>query len=357
MDNETAAMDIIGAFDIPGRCIGIKANKQGHINSTFISTFRDGDVERKYTHQRINSTVFPHPEEVMENILRVTEHLAGKTAGMPDAGRRTLRVIPARDGKPYAVDSEGMYWRTYSFIDGVVAYGRVPDEGIAYSLGKGIGTFQSLLSDFDGSSLHAVIPHFHDMGMRYRQLRAALASDPMNRKEGIKEELDFLLANERRGCVIWDSWEEGLLPTRVTHNDTKISNVLFSETTGEALAVIDLDTIMPGTVLFDTGDMIRTACSTADEDEKDAFLMDFSIPCCKALTEGYMEAASFLGKEERGMIKESGRTITQIMAVRFLTDYLNGDVYYRTDYSTHNLVRARTQIALMKAMDRKWDQF
>ena len=191
MDNETAAMDIIGAFDIPGRCIGIKANKQGHINSTFISVFRDGDVERKYTHQRINSTVFPHPEEVMENILRVTEHLARKTAGMPDAERRTLRVIPARDGKPYAVDSEGMYWRTYSFIDGVVAYGRVPDEGIAYSLGKGIGTFQSLLSDFDGSSLHTVIPHFHDMGMRYRQLRAALASDPMNRKEGIQEELDF----------------------------------------------------------------------------------------------------------------------------------------------------------------------
>lgn len=345
------AEDIIREFSIPGKLVSIKSNKQGHINTTFISTFDDG---RKYTHQMINSNVFPHPGEIMENISAVTEHIRKKTG----KDNSSLRVIPSCDGKPYFIDDEGMYWRTYSFIDNVASYDRVPNETIAYSLGKGIGTFQSELSDFDSSQLHIAIPHFHDMRMRFRQLKEAMKRDTRNRLRYVQTEVSYLFDNKERGERIWDEFEKGILPSRVTHNDTKINNVLFSNESGEAACVIDLDTIMPGTILFDTGDMIRTACSTADEDEKDLEKMEFSVPFYKALITGYMEAAeNFLTDEEKTLIKESGRTITEIMAVRFLTDYLAGDTYYKIAYDDHNLVRARTQIALMESMDRQWMDF
>ncbi len=355
---EITAEQIIGAFSIQGNLVSIKANNQGHINSTFISAFEENGKKKKYTHQRINSTVFPHPDEVMSNIVSVTEHIRKKTENLPEAERRVLRVIKAKDGKPFTIDGNGMYWRTYLFVDGVDTYDRVPNADISYSLGKGIGNFQSQLSDFDSTTLFTVIPHFHDMGMRFSQLRNAMKINHENRMSLVQKELEFLFDNEERGKRIWDSFENGTLPMRVTHNDTKINNVLFSKETGEALCVIDLDTIMPGTILFDTGDMIRTACSTADEDEKETEKMEFSIPFYKALYEGYMESAgSFLTEKEKEGIKESGRTITQIMAVRFLTDYLQGDTYYKIAYPDHNLVRARTQIALMQSMDRQWKEY
>ena len=358
MNSDIKSEDIINAFSIPGNLVNIKVNNQGHINSTFISTFEENGETKKYTHQRINSTVFPHPDEVMKNIVAVTDHIRKKTENLPEAERRVLRVINTKDGKPYFIDNEGMYWRTYSFVDGVNTYDRVPNADISYNLGKGIGTFQSQLSDFDSSSLFTVIPHFHDMGMRFSQLRAAMKINHEDRIKHVKNELEFLFENEHRGRKIWNAFENEKLPMRVTHNDTKINNVLFSKETGEALCVIDLDTIMPGTILFDTGDMIRTACSTADEDEQDSAKMEFSIPFYKALYEGYMESAgSFLTDMEKENIKESGRTITEIMAVRFLTDYLQGDTYYKIAYPEHNLVRARTQIALMKSIDKQWKDY
>ncbi len=358
MDREEKALSIIRSFSIPGELKAIKANRDGHINTTFISTFEHEGSVRKYTHQMINSTVFPRPWEIMENIVAVTQHIRKKTEGMSEHECRALSVIPARDGRSWALDEDGMYWRTYGFIDGVQTFNKVPGEETAYHLGRGIGDFQSYLSDFDSSRLHIAIPRFHDMGNRYRQLDEAAGKDSVGRLRLVEKEMDFLMSNKERGCRIWDAFESGRLPSRVTHNDTKINNVLFSEKTGEALCVIDLDTIMPGTILFDTGDMIRTACSTADEDEKQLDLMEFSIPYYRALYEGYMDGAgSFLTREEREGIKESGRTTTQIMAVRFLADYLNGDVYYHTDYDDHNLVRARTQIKLMQSMDAIWRDF
>ena len=346
--------EIIGSFSIPGELISIKANTHGHINSTFISTFSDGGKQVKYTHQRINKSVFPHPDEVMENITAVTEHIRRKTG----KENSTLTVVPARDGKPYSIDKDGEYWRTYIFIDDAASYDRVPDENIAYNLGKGIGDFQNTLSDFPSSSLRVVIPRFHDMGMRFEQLRTAVRNDSEKRLASVEKEVSFLFDNEKRGSMIWNAYADKTLPWRVTHNDTKINNVLFSNTTGEAVCVIDLDTIMPGTALFDTGDMIRTACSTADEDEKDTEKMEFSIPLYKALISGYMEEAhSFLTEDEKSLIKESGRMMAQIMAVRFLTDYLQGDTYYRTEYPEHNLARARTQIKLIQSMDTRWREF
>ncbi len=358
MKTEDKLRKILSLFPIPGELKEIKANNQGHINSTFISIFIENGKEKRYTHQMINSTVFPHPDQVMSNILNVTEHIRKKVKGLEDEERRTLRVVPADTGLPFALDDDGMYWRTYTFIDGVRSFDRVSNEDTAYNLGQGIGTFQCQLSDFDSSRLYTVIPHFHDMRLRFQQLREALANDPLKREGNIRKELEFLFENEKRLSLISDSYYKGLLPSRVTHNDTKINNVLFSEKTGKALAVIDLDTIMPGTVLFDTGDMIRTACSTADEDERNTDLMEFSIHYYKALKEGYLDAAhSFLTDDEKDGIKESGRSITAIMAVRFLTDYLNGDIYYKISYPEHNLVRAKTQLKLIESMDRQWQDF
>ncbi len=353
---QETAKKVVSEFQIEGKLEKIKVNTQGHINSTFVSTFNNNGVLTKYTHQKINSNVFKKPKEVMENILLVTRHIAGKVSSCPDKERRVLQVIPCKNGLPYYEDEDGEIWRTYIFIENVNTYEKIPSVNAARNLGKGIGNFQKQLSDFDGSRLNITIPHFHDMGLRYRQLEEAIKADPMKRVKTVEEELDFLFENRQRGCRIWDAFESGTLPNRVTHNDTKMNNVLFDPETDEAVCVIDLDTIMPGTILFDTGDMIRTACNTAEEDEKDLSKVSFNKNMYDSLISGYLEKAEdFLTKEEREGIKESGRTITQIMAVRFLTDYIAGDVYYHTAYSEHNLVRTRCQLALIKSMDEQWD--
>ena len=358
MDNYKAAEKVIGNFLIDGELEKIKVNTQGHINSTFVSTFVKDGVRTKYTHQKINRNVFKNPKEVMENIVAVTQHIEDKVSSFPDKDRRVLKVIFTKDNLPYYIDEDGEYWRTYIFIENVNTYDKIPSVNAARNLGKGIGNFQKQLSDFDGSRLNITIPHFHDMNLRYRQLDDAVKADVKGRCAQVKAELDFLYANKERGCRIWDDFEKGILPNRVTHNDTKMNNVLFDPESDEAVCVIDLDTIMPGTILFDTGDMIRTACNTAEEDEKDLSKVSFNAEMYKSLIGGYMESAdSFLTKEEREGIKESGRVITQIMAVRFLTDYIAGDVYYHTAYDDHNLVRCRTQLGLIKSMDEQWGNF
>lgn len=358
MDNYKAAEKVIGNFLIDGELEKIKVNTQGHINSTFVSTFVKDGVRTKYTHQKINRNVFKNPKEVMENIVAVTQHIEDKVSSFPDKDRRVLKVIFTKDNLPYYIDEDGEYWRTYIFIENVNTYDKIPSVNAARNLGKGIGNFQKQLSDFDGSRLNITIPHFHDMNLRYRQLDDTVKADVKGRCAQVKAELDFLYANKERGCRIWDDFEKGILPNRVTHNDTKMNNVLFDPESDEAVCVIDLDTIMPGTILFDTGDMIRTACNTAEEDEKDLSKVSFNAEMYKSLIGGYMESAdSFLTKEEREGIKESGRVITQIMAVRFLTDYIAGDVYYHTAYDEHNLVRCRTQLGLIKSMDEQWGDF
>lgn len=358
MDNYKVAEKVIGNFLIDGELEKIKVNTQGHINSTFVSTFVKDGVRTKYTHQKINRNVFKNPKEVMENIVAVTQHIEDKVSSFPDKDRRVLKVIFTKDNLPYYIDEEGEYWRTYIFIENVNTYDKIPSVNAARNLGKGIGNFQKQLSDFDGSRLNITIPHFHDMNLRYRQLDDAVKANVKGRCAQVKAELDFLYANKERGCRIWDDFEKGILPNRVTHNDTKMNNVLFDPESDEAVCVIDLDTIMPGTILFDTGDMIRTACNTAEEDEKDLSKVSFNAEMYKSLIGGYMESAdSFLTKDEREGIKESGRVITQIMAVRFLTDYIAGDVYYHTAYDEHNLVRCRTQLGLIKSMDEQWGDF
>ncbi|WP_320128455.1 aminoglycoside phosphotransferase family protein [uncultured Sphaerochaeta sp.] len=358
MEANKEVLEIIGQFAIEGKLLGIKSNTEGHINSTFISTFQEGTSLRKYTHQLVNGVVFPHPEQVMENIQAITGHIQLKLRqqGADQIDKRCLQLIPTKTGNFFTKDSEGRLWRTYRYIDGVKTFSVLSDAMDAYLLGGAIGTFALQLSDFDGRKLHVTIPDFHDMHVRYEQLDAAIERDNAKRLASVLDEIGFLRENRSRGMLLIDELKNGKLPLRVTHNDTKMNNVLFSEQNGEALCVIDLDTVMSGTCLFDTGDMIRTGTCTAKEDETNLSKVHFNLSLFQSLVQGYYEKAkTFLTPAETNLIAESGRNITQIMAVRFLTDYLNGDIYYHIDRPSHNLDRTRTQIALIKDMDRQWE--
>lgn len=349
---------VISQFAIYGDLVSFKPLGNGHINNTYRSTFSQGGARIRYTHQRINKEVFKQPDQVVSNIAAVTDFLreSYKKEGLEDISRRTLTLVPCKDGKFFYLDSHGNYWRTYLFVENVTTYEIMDSTALAQQLGQTVGEFQNRLASYNGPRLFDTIPRFHDMHLRYQQLDDALARDPAGRKASAKEELDFLEANRQRGMVLSDGLANGKLREGITHNDTKLNNILFDQETGAALCVIDLDTVMPGTVLFDTGDMIRTATNTAAEDEKDLSKVTFNFNVFRALIGGYYaKAGSFLTDYEKSLLAESGRAITQIMAVRMLTDYINGDVYYHTDYPEHNLVRARTQIALIKSMDSQWD--
>ncbi|MGD1815688.1 MAG: phosphotransferase enzyme family protein [Pleomorphochaeta sp.] len=346
---------IFSNFNIDGTLIEYKANKEGHINSTYISKVNNNGKIEKYTHQRINTFVFTKPFEVMSNIDKVTTHIHSKVKNLEDSDKRCLEIVKTRDNKLIYIDCDNNYWRTYKFIDNVKTFQKVNDQKQAYLLGKAVGIFQNQLSDLDGNELFETIKDFHNMGERYKQLEAAIENDAFDRVKSVKPEISFLMENKERGLLIWDLYEKGILKKQVTHNDTKINNILFSQDENEALCVIDLDTVMPGTILFDVGDMIRTATSTALEDEVDYTKMTCNTDYLRELIKGYLSKASaFISEKEKELLIEAGRNITQIMAVRFLSDYINGDVYYATSRENHNLDRTRTQIALIKDMDSKW---
>ena len=346
---------LIANFRVQGVVDSVSQTNVGHVNQTYFSKCVDKEHLHRYTHQRINTNVFKNPEAMMHNIVLVTKHIQEKLKlEFDDISQRCLEVVPTLDGAPLYEDREGGVWRTYRYIDNVTTIETVSNTNEAFLLGASVGTFQSQLADFDGSLLSVTIEDFHEMRVRYAQLDEAVRLDRVGRSKYVVKELEFLYANKERGCIISDLMSAGKLPIRVTHNDTKISNVLFSKDKTEGLCIIDLDTVMPGTILFDTGDMIRSATSLAAEDEEDLSLVTFNVDLYNALLDGYRSKAQFLTVEEERLLKESGRTMTQIMAVRFLTDYLNGDRYYRIERVQHNIDRARNQIALIKDMDRRW---
>ncbi len=368
--------EIFKRFAIYGDLVSFKPFGGGHINGTYLSVWNQAGTQVRYTHQRINRRVFQNPAAVIENIRRITEHIAAKliaeaepaatiatqptpqpgTAAVP-VSRQVLTLIPAKDGRYFYIDPAGEYWRTYLFIEDAVTYERMESSALARKAGAAIGAFQRQLSDYRGPALHETIPDFHNMHSRYDQLDHAVAHDVAGRLAEVRAELAFLEANRARGMILSDGLARGTLPRGITHNDTKLNNILFDAATGNALCIIDLDTVMPGTVLFDTGDLIRTAANTACEDEPDLSKVRFDTSLFAALIDGYLStASSFLTPAEKSLIAESGRVLTQIMAVRFLTDYLNGDRYYKISRPTHNLDRARSQIALIRSMDSQWER-
>lgn len=353
---EKKVRHILNQFSIYGDLESFKGFGNGHINNTYISVRNQGGTLVRYTHQRINKNVFKNPEQVVQNIHNVTGHIYNKLAdeqnGSISPSRRVLQIVPAKDGKLWHIDDAGDYWRTYVFIEHASTLEVMSGTDLAYKVGKAVGTFQKQLSDYAGPVLYETIPRFHDMHWRYEQFDEAVASDKAGRLSSAKDEVDFLQANRDRGMILSDGLANGRLKSGITHNDTKLNNILFDDATGEAICMIDLDTVMPGTVLFDTGDLIRTATNTGAEDERDLSKVGFNADLFRALIGGYMsEASEFLTDYEKSLIAESGRVFAQIMAVRFLTDYLNGDVYYKIERPSHNLDRTRTQLTLMKSMD------
>jgi len=348
--------ELLGHFAIFGDLVSLEPFGTGHINTTYRSTWFQAGTRVRYIHQRINATVFTKPPEVLSNIGRVTDHIRAQlvTRGVDQVSRRVLTLVPTLDGRYWLRDSQDAWWRTYLFIEGSTSRESCSGFREAEALGRAIGDFQNQVADLRGDRLFETIPHFHDSSHRYGQLEDALRDGDRSRIHETKDELAFLAENRERGTLISRKLAEGSLPERICHNDTKMNNLLLDEVDGEVLCVADLDTVMPGSPLYDFGDLVRTATSTAEEDERDLSRMGFSLPLFEALLSGYAAAASFLCAEERALLCEAGRSTAQIMAIRFLTDYLNGDRYYKIAWPSHNLDRCRTQIAFMRSMDTQW---
>ena len=321
----------------------------GHINETYLVTCDSG---LSYILQKISQAAFKKPAELMENISAVTEFLAQQS----EDPRSSMRLVPALDGKSYYVDAKGEYWRAYDFVTSTVCLQKAENTRDFYNSGVAFGRFQRQLKDFPAKTLHESIVDFHNTRARYAQFRAALEKNFENRAALCQAEIDFVLSHEFEAGAIVDLLASGELPTRVTHNDTKLNNVLMDYDTREPVCVIDLDTVMPGSSLYDYGDSIRFGASTAPEDEKDLDKVWCDMELFRTYTEGFLAGCNnSLTDKEVEMLPMGAKMMTLECGVRFLTDFLNGDVYFRTSYAGQNLDRCRTQFKLVSDMEAKWE--
>jgi len=349
--------EIASAFTCPGKFVSAEPYGSGHINDTFLALYDEDGKQVKYIYQRINNNIFKDVPALMENIGQVTRHQRKKfeEAGAGGLDRRVLTLIPTVDGKDYFVDAEGKYWRTYIFIENHLSVDVVETTDQAFEAAKAFGEFQCQLADMPGR-LHDTIPNFHHTRSRFDTLLQAIEADEFDRAANVKEEIEFVLANEPMVDIVLDLLASGEMPERVTHNDTKLNNVLLDADTGKGMCVIDLDTVMPGSVLYDFGDMVRTSTCKAAEDEKDLSKLEMDIDFFEALVKGYLETASgFLTPKEKKLLPFSGKLITFEIGLRFLTDYLQGDVYFKTHREGQNIDRCRTQFKLVQSMTRQMD--
>ena len=335
------------AFRLDGTPVKCQVFGHGHINHTLKVTT---DTGAEYVLQRINTYVFKEPVRLMENVSAVTDFLRRRV----EDPRHALHFLLTHDGKYYHVDDEGQYWRCYDFVGGFCLDAPESDEDF-YQSAIAFGRFQTLLSDFPAETLYETIPEFHNTVDRYRQFRESVAADAAGRAAGVKADIDFLLEREDLACTLQNMRQDGLLPLRVTHNDTKLNNVLLDRVTRKALCVLDLDTVMPGLSLYDFGDSIRFGAATAAEDEQDLSKMELDLHLFEVYTRGYLEAANALTDTEIAMLPMGALAVTLELATRFLKDYLDGDLYFKTTYPEHNLVRARTQMKLARDMQQKWE--
>lgn len=334
------------AFQIKGTPISCREFGQGHINQTLRM---QTDAGTEYILQQINQYVFHHPVKLMENAVAITQFLRKKD---PDP-RHTLHFIPAKDGLCYYFDEDGQFWRMYEFVGGLSLDAPESDADL-YQSGLAFGNFQMLLADFPAATLHETIPEFHNTVHRYRLLRESALADPHDRLKDVTEEMDFLLQHEELACTLQRMRESGELPLRVTHNDTKLNNVLLDEHTREYLCVLDLDTVMPGLSLYDYGDSIRFGAASTSSEEDATITLDLHL--FEVYTKGFLSAATNLTEKEMEMMPLSTVVITIELATRFLKDHLDGDHYFKIAYPGHNLERARGQIRLAKDMLGKMEQ-
>ncbi|MGA3262454.1 MAG: aminoglycoside phosphotransferase family protein [Terracidiphilus sp.] len=341
---------VASQFQIGGEFLSAEPYGNGHINDTYRTVFRQQGAPVSYILQRINVNVFKNPIALMENVQRVTTHLAAQVAGEPDRDRRVLRLIPARDGGAWHVDAEGGYWRAYYFILKARTYEAVESAGQAFQAASAFGQFQKMLANQPPPRLQHTIPDFHNTPKRFAALEQAIAADAAGRAILAKPEIGFALAHKSITSALLDA----KLPERVTHNDTKFNNVMLDNATGEAICVIDLDTVMPGLALYDFGDMVRTTTSPAMEDERDLSKVTMRFPMFEALVRGYLAAAGgFLTKAEKQFLAFSGKLITFEIGIRFLADYLAGDTYFKVHREGRNLDRCRTQFKLVESVEQQ----
>ena len=354
MDNQLEKL--ADRFALPGGARTIAPFGNGHINKTYLISTEG--VKERYILQWINSYVFIHPREVMENMLHITEHLQERIreeGGDPD--RETIRLVPSVTGEPWVEDEEGEVWRVMLCVPDTVSPQHPDDPHVLEECGEAFGCFSRRLKDFPAGSLYETIPSFHDTPVRLRQLEDAAAADPCGRLKDVAEEMAFARAREAETRILVEAHAAGKLPLRVTHNDTKVNNVLLDRKTGKAVCVVDLDTVMPGLLAYDFGDAIRVGACSAEEDERDLDRIRLELPRAEAFARGFLkELKGELGEEELLSLEAGARLMTFENGLRFLADHLNGDRYFRIHRPGQNLDRARAQFALLADMEKHRDE-
>ena len=348
--------ELLGAFKFEGELENVTQLHDGHINNTYKFDFRDKNGElNRYLVQELNTYVFKDHEGLMNNVMGVTSHMQKKVLeNGGDVKRECLCVYPTKDDKPFYIDGENRCWRCYNFIYDTHSCQCVENAETFYNAAKAFGNFQKMLADYPIDGLVETIPNFHNTVSRFADFKKAVADNLSGRADQVKDEIDFVLAREKDCAVLIDLLNDGKLPLRVTHNDTKLNNVMFDNETNEGICVVDLDTVMPGLSLYDFGDSIRFGANTAAEDEKDVSKVSLSLEYFEAYTKGYLSSAgNSLTEEEINQLAFSSKLMTLECGMRFLGDFINGDVYFKTAYPEHNLVRCRTQFALVADMEKK----
>ena len=343
-------LKIAEQFNIEGNPVSITEFGSGHINDTYrVSTDRAEGPE--YLLQRINNFVFKDVEVLMDNIKKITDHLQKKMTGHPDIDQKVLKIIPTKDQKLYYIDEDDKYWRLMILIKDTRSYDILETESQAEEGGRAFGNFQAMLADLDPGKIDYTIPNFCNIEFRLRNFHTALKNDIANRKKDVETEIKYILERENQMGTILQMAARGELPLRITHNDTKFNNILLDKN-DKAQCVIDLDTVMPGYVAYDFGDAIRTIINRAAEDEADLSKIQLNIPLFRAYTKGYLEAAhQFLTKNEVSSLLQGVLLFPYMQSVRFLTDYLEGDTYYKIQHEHHNLQRTRAQLKLANEVE------
>ena len=356
--NRSEVAEAIKSFNFTGSLVDFRPFGNGHINNTYMVRYHFGGKTVKYILQCINKNVFKNPEQVMSNIIGVTAFMRSKiidAGGDPD--RETLNVIKTKEGKNYYIDGYGDYWRAFIFISDAISLDLPEDSNDFYQSAVAFGDFQRRLGAYPAENLYETIPDFHNTPVRYENLMKAIERNASGRAENAAAEIEFAKQRKDFTSILEDSHKKGLLPKRVTHNDTKLNNVMLDKDTKEPVCVIDLDTIMPGYSVNDFGDSIRFGASTAAEDEIDLSLVHFDINLFETYTRGFLKGcAGTLTDSEISLLPVGAKMMTLECGMRFLTDYIDGDTYFKTAYPEHNLVRCRTQFKLVEEMEQQWDE-
>ncbi len=354
---EQTLQEVLEAFDFGAPVVGALRYGCGHINDTFVVHTQPEDrCCRRFILQRMSAAAFKRPDQLMENITGITNFLGREieTHG-GDRSREAMEVIPPKNGQSYYTDSQGGAWRVYPFVEGTVCHQAADTPDLFASSGRAFGRFQQLLKDYPAETLYETIPHFHDTEDRFAKFKAALKADKLGRAKDCQPEIDFVLAREADCSVALNALREGKLPLRVTHNDTKLNNVLMDEATGEGVCIIDLDTVMPGLVIYDFGDSIRFGANHCAEDETDLSKVSLDVDLFSVYTAAFLEGTGgSLTNEEIAYLPWGAKLMTLECGIRFLTDYLAGDEYFHISREKHNLDRCRTQFKLVADMEARW---